>query len=101
MLRTGSTEGYALLGIPKDSTPYNFVDQTSYPYQILAILLTQPRRVNSTSALKKTTTDSFHIPFNSSFPVSHSYITYSEEKEQLIYSITNQLIRYPTRDLLS
>jgi len=53
MLRTGSTEGYALLGIPKDSTPYNFVDQTSYPYQILAILLRQPRRINSTSALKK------------------------------------------------
>jgi hypothetical protein len=32
MLRTGSTEGYALLGIPKDYAPYNFVDQTSYPY---------------------------------------------------------------------
>jgi hypothetical protein len=38
MFRRGSTKGYALLGqlghygIPKDSTPYNFVGQTSYPY---------------------------------------------------------------------
>ena len=83
MLRTGSTKDYALLehlvhyGIPKDSTPYNIVCQTSYPYQILAILLRQPRRVNSTGTLKKATIGSFHISFSSSFAVIHNYITYS------------------------
>ena len=82
MLRTGSTKGYALLeqlvhcGIPKNSTPYYIVGQTSYPYQILAILLRQPRRVNSTGTLKKS-----HVPFSSSFAVIQSYTTYSEEKE--------------------
>lgn len=108
MPRTGSTKGYALLehlvhyGIPRDSTPYNMVGQTSYPYRILAILLRQPRRVNSTGTLKKkATTGSFHIPFISSFAVIHSYITYSEEKEQLIRPRTNQPIQYPSRDLLS
>ena len=84
MLGTGSTKGFALLehyGTPKDSTPYNFVDQTSYPYQIFAILLRPSRRVNSTGTLKKkATTGSSNIPFNSSFAVIHSYITYSEEK---------------------
>lgn len=60
MLSTGmsSTKGYALLqqlghyGIPKDTTLYNFVGQTSYPYQILSILLWPPQPVNSTGAIK-------------------------------------------------
>ena len=51
--------------------------------------------------LKKVTTGSFHIPFGSSFAVIHSYIAYSEKREQSIRPRTNQLIRYPCRDLLS
>jgi hypothetical protein len=110
MLGTGlsSTKGYAFLellghyGIPKGSTPYNFVGQTSYPYQILAILLRQPRRVNSTGTLKKATTGSFHIPIIiRRHPQLHTYVTHSEEKESLNHPCTNQPIRYPTRDPLS
>ena len=87
MLRTGSTEGFSLLeqlghyGIPKDSTPYNFVGQASYPYHILATLLRPPRRVYSTGTLKKSHNTFLPYPFQFSVPVIHNYITYPEEKE--------------------